>query len=191
MHDAKASHDEPRVPDGAPYCHLQANMQAVTVVYLNCFVTEFLMYLDGLWHLCPAPDSAAALQPEDKMQTPRRSQSGPLQSASSGLRQSSSAAQQHSAHARKAQDTRKRTLQTLSMAILLDVEMQAPVIEMPRDSRSPDSLELDLGALRLTNRVILLRGDTHAVDLIDITMQDVRICTLLQRVLPAAMLSSA
>ena len=179
MHEAKQSYREPRVPDGIAYCHLQAQMQAVTIVYLNCFVDESLAYLAGLLHLCPPEQSAptnagtpgAGVAESGKMATPRHSLSGSLATASSAQRRSASAAPPQLA--RKSQDSKKRTLEQLRMAVLLDLEMQAPVIEMPRNSTSADSLELDLGTLHLTNRAALLRGNTHAVDLINIALKKV------------------
>lgn len=40
--------------------------------------------------------------------------------------------------------------------ILLDISMEAPVIILPRNSDSSDSLEVDLGKLTLANRVLCL-----------------------------------
>jgi len=42
--------------------------------------------------------------------------------------------------------------------LLLDVEAEAPVVTMPRSSDSQDFLEVDLGTLKMTNRINWLFG---------------------------------
>ncbi len=49
------------------------------------------------------------------------------------------------------------------MLLLLDVEMEAPVISMPRCSDSRDALEVDLGHLQLRN-ALSWRGGAGAGD---------------------------
>ena len=46
----------------------------------------------------------------------------------------------------------------MGFLLLLDVEMDAPVITMPRSSDSQDFLEVDLGELKMTNRINWLFG---------------------------------
>ena len=46
----------------------------------------------------------------------------------------------------------------MGFLLLLDVEMDAPVITMPRSSDSQDFLEVDLGELKITNRINWLFG---------------------------------
>ena len=41
----------------------------------------------------------------------------------------------------------------MGMVLVLDINMDAPVITMPRNSDSSDSLQLDLGSLHLSNTV--------------------------------------
>ncbi len=182
MHDAKDSYHEPRVPDGVAYCHLDAKMQAVTIVYLNCFVDECLAYLAALLHFCPKPltaqqeASAAAAQHTPPSASARRSLSGALPSGMlpTPKQHRRSTPSRAGAVAASAANVRKATLKRLALAVLLDVEMKAPVIEMPRNSTSEDSLELDLGMLRLKNRVALLADDTQAADLLELTIQEAR-----------------
>jgi hypothetical protein len=180
MRDAKDSYHEPRVPDGVPYCHLTAAMQAVTIVYLNCFVDECLTYLYALLYFQPAP--LADSQEVTPVASAGRASSRATPSRSGGARASALHRQSRSAHndaalhTRGADARRKATLEQLAMAILLDVKMEAPVIEMPRRSTSEDSLELDLGTLKLTNHVALLRGATQAVDLMEVKLEQVRAC---------------
>ncbi len=48
--------------------------------------------------------------------------------------------------------------------LLLDVELNAPVIKMPRNSESLDALEVDLGTFTLTNRIAWVGGEGSASD---------------------------
>jgi hypothetical protein len=159
MHSAKESFEEARVPDGRPYYSLRANMQEVTVVYLNRFVKEFLSYLSVLFHFCPAP--AQASTPARK--TPAADSTTP------------SALLQPERPTSAALDTEKfaQMLEELGVPVLLDVEMQAPVIVMPRHSTSDDSLEVDLGVLQLTSSISIMSNMTQVVDLMDVQLQQV------------------
>jgi hypothetical protein len=163
MHSVKESYEESRVPDGRPYYCLKANMQEVTVVYLNRFVKELLAYISVLFHLCP-------LAPADTP-TPNNNCVAPLPESLPH----STPLQQELATAGSAMDREKLTtvLELLGVPILLDVEMQAPVLVMPRHSTSDDSLQLDLGILRLTNSVAIMPNAQQAVDLMDVQLQQV------------------
>ena len=48
----------------------------------------------------------------------------------------------------------------MGFLLLLDVEAEAPVITMPRSSDSQDFLEVDLGTVKMTNRIKWLFGTT-------------------------------
>jgi hypothetical protein len=182
MHSVQESYTESRVPDGFQFYSLQATMQAVTIVYLNRFLDEFLRYLSGLFFLCPP-------MPEHLKQL-KRSQRGSQAGAATqgqpsnpgqpfaGRRESDSTDDA----SREAASPLAAAEASSAIAILLDVEMNAPVIEMPRYSTSADSLEVDLGVLKLTNSIVLL--DTgQTVDVIDVTLQEVmfRCCNLCSR----------
>jgi hypothetical protein len=60
----------------------------------------------------------------------------------------------------------------VGVLLLLDVEMAAPVITIPRNSNSRDALEVDLGTLKLTNRLAWLgNGGTSSRRVRSITAQ--------------------
>jgi hypothetical protein len=168
MHSVKESYSEPRVPDGTAYYSFHAKMQAVTIVYLSRFLNEFLSYLSGLFFLCPpAPQHAKAGKkpvqgiPEDRPLDPAMPTAG--RTVSAGFE----------AISKELHGLSADTASGMGTPILLDVEMNAPVIEMPRHSTSDDSLEVDLGVLKLTNRVVCLDGGLQVVDVIDISLQQV------------------
>lgn len=48
--------------------------------------------------------------------------------------------------------------------LLLDVEMNAPVITIPRNTDSLDALEVDLGTFTLSNRIAWIGGEGNASD---------------------------
>lgn len=175
MHSAEESFSEPRVPDGSPFYSLQASMEAVTIVYLNRFLAEFLRYLSGLFHLCPpVPDHIVKLrkQAQNDSRTAKDADAqpeNPVDLPSPGRRQVSASMD---AFSKDTQAGPAEPAESPAVSVLLDVEMNAPVIEMPRHSSSADSLEVDLGVLKLTNSIVLLEtGQT--VDVIDVTLQRV------------------
>lgn len=169
MHSLQESFSEARVPDGSAYYSLQATMQAVTIVYLNRFLDEFLRYLSGLFYLCP-PVPEHVLKLREKARNDIKAAAGAEQGGTNSLvkPQVSESALAHSKDSQPAADA----AEIAATIVLLDVKMNAPVIEMPRHSTSTDSLEVDLGVLTLTNSIVLLEtGQT--VDVIDVTLQQV------------------
>ena len=58
------------------------------------------------------------------------------------------------------------------LVLQLDVDMEAPVITMPRSSNSGDAIKLDLGSLHLANTVAWVASATS---------QDKNVSTLLAR----------
>lgn len=175
MHSVAESYSEPRVPDGSPFYSLQASMEAVTIVYLNRFLAEFLRYLSGLFHLCPPiPDHIAKARKQTQKDSKPATAADvrpadPVDAPSPGGRQVSASMD---AFSKETQAGPAEPIENPSITVLLDVEMNAPVIEMPRHSTSADSLEVDLGVLKLTNSIVLL--DTgQTVDVIDVTLQQV------------------
>lgn len=177
MHSVQESFSEPRVPDGAPFYSLQASMQAVTIVYLNRFLDEFLRYLSGLFHLCPPiPEHVKILRKqalkESKAAARAAAKAARAQRAEPTSPQGRETAESVDAFSREAQAAPPEASDSSAITVLLDVEMNAPVIEMPRHSTSEDSLEVDLGVLKLTNSIVQL-GSGQTVDVIDVTLQEV------------------
>lgn len=176
MHSLKESYSEPRVPDGVPYCSLRADMQAVTIVYLNRFLCEFLSYLSGLFHFCPPELAELIPATADAVPTPVAVTSRKSFESHAGHARDQSA--YFDAMSRELQEKRADLadlVKQLGFAVLLDVEMNAPVIEMPRNSESRDSLEVDLGVLTITNRIVSV-GAGQLVDLMEVSLQQV--CTI-------------
>lgn len=176
MHSLKESYSEPRVPDGIPYCSLRADMQAVTIVYLNRFLCEFLSYISGLLHFCPPQLADPVLADAGAFPTPLPPPSRNTCESTPGHapdRPASLDAISRELNQKRA-DLADITKQ-LGFAVLLDVEMNAPVIEMPRNSESKDSLEVDLGILTVTNRIICV-GAGQLVDLMEVSLQQVCNC---------------
>lgn len=178
MHSVEESYSEPRVPDGSPFYSLQATMQAVTIVYLNRFLSEFLTYLSGLFHLCPAVSDDMKKLRKQAEKDSKAAKAADAQHADpadapppSALQTSASIA----AFSKEVQGAPAEAVENAGITVLLDVEMNAPVIEMPRHSSSADSLEIDLGVLKLTNSIVLLDTGFQSVDVIDITLQQVMV----------------
>lgn len=153
-------------------------MQAVHVVFLNRFLAEALEYLSGLLHLCPPAEhagaAAASLESEANVAgasplTPSRHRSRP------SARRSLEGAASPSCNAHAVAAASPAASGVTSFMVLLDVEMQAPVLRMPRHSFSDDSLEVDLGTLRAANRIAHVPGCEQLVDILDVHLQEVRL----------------
>jgi len=158
MHSLQESFSEPRVPEGIQFCSLRANMQAVTIVYLNRFLYEFLSYLSGLFHFCPPELAQFIPATAEAVPTPVAAPSRKSFESYTGHVRDHSASLD--AISKDLQEKSADLIKQLGFAVLLDVEMNAPVIEMPRNSESKDSLEVDLGVLTLTNRIVSI-GPGH------------------------------
>lgn len=148
-------------------------MQAVTIVYLNRFLYEFLSYLSGLFHFCPPQLDEGISATAETVPTPVAAASRKSFESNTGHARDQSASLD--ALSRELQDTTADLVKHLGFAVLLDVEMNAPVIEMPRNSESKDSLEVDLGVLTLTNRIVCV-GAGQLVDLMEVSLQQA--CTV-------------
>lgn len=144
MHSVQESLTEARVPNNSRYYSLTSSMSAVTVIYLNRFLAELLVYISGLFGLYPTPlFDLSTPGPPQKMAS----------ASSLGLGGESSRSAQHAATAAAAAALAAATARPQAFMLLLDVHMEAPVIEMPRHSESADSLEVDLGVLDLSNAI--------------------------------------
>eukprot|EP00892_Ulva_mutabilis_P007576 jgi/Ulvmu1/5190/UM021_0207.1 len=170
MHSVQESYREPRVPDGVQYCSLRADMQAVTIVYLNRFLSEFLAYVSGLFHFCPQELADSIPATAEAVPTPVAAASRKSFESYTGHTHDATASLD--AISRDLHGKNADLIKQLAFAVLLDVEMNAPVIEMPRNSESKDSLEVDLGVLTLTNRIVSI-GPGQLVDLMEVTLQQV------------------
>lgn len=134
-----ASHlplDQPgRAPAGVPHYSLRAKLSELHLVFLYRFLQENLQYISIM----------LAMRPPPKLQQPagREALAGTTFKSEQGQDQPKAAAP---------------AAPVEPFVVLLDVQANAPVICMPRDTGSMDSIVLDLGLLCLSNRVILQPG---------------------------------
>ncbi|KAK9834254.1 hypothetical protein WJX81_000411 [Elliptochloris bilobata] len=135
-HTPEEADESSRVPPGLPFFSIRARMNELDIVFLNRFLMEILQYISVLLALQPAPAQGAAGAPADGAQA----------AAAAGASQASA--------------VKGKSTGTL---LLLDVEMVAPVITMPRCSDSRDALEVDLGHLQMRN-ALSWRGGAGAGD---------------------------
>ncbi|KAL6781279.1 hypothetical protein ACKKBG_A10495 [Auxenochlorella protothecoides x Auxenochlorella symbiontica] len=170
MYPAGARAD-PRVPPGLAWAHLTARLSQLQLVFLYRLLAEHLSYVSVM--LAMRLDQAGGVPLEEgravraegsggatpRASTPRSAGSAsrpatPLRGAGSGPGRTASAR------------TRGAAPPPLPLAeaqqpfvLVLDVEMDAPIIVLPRQSNSLDSLEVDLGNLSLSSKVVEVPGE--------------------------------
>ncbi|RMZ56118.1 hypothetical protein APUTEX25_004542, partial [Auxenochlorella protothecoides] len=170
MYPAGARAD-PRVPPGLAWAHLTARLSQLQLVFLYRLLAEHLSYVSVM--LAMRLDQAGGVPLEEgravsaggsggatpRASTPRSTGSAsrpatPLRGASSGPGRTASAR------------TKGAAPPPLPLAeaqqpfvLVLDVEMDAPIIVLPRQSNSLDSLEVDLGNLSLSSKVVEVPGE--------------------------------
>ncbi|KFM29234.1 Vacuolar protein sorting-associated protein 13A [Auxenochlorella protothecoides] len=170
MYPAGARAD-PRVPPGLAWAHLTARLSQLQLVFLYRLLAEHLSYVSVM--LAMRLDQAGGVPLEEgravsaggsggatpRASTPRSTGSAsrpatPLRGASSGPGRTASAR------------TKGAAPPPLPLAeaqqpfvLVLEVEMDAPIIVLPRQSNSLDSLEVDLGNLSLSSKVVEVPGE--------------------------------
>eukprot|EP00884_Botryococcus_braunii_P010315 jgi/Botrbrau1/19285/Bobra.0073s0028.1 len=127
-----------RIPPGLPYWTLTAEMRELEIFFLYRFLQEILRYIFLMLRLQPE----YAARPVSPGARPGLSQPGAAPPEEEAV----------------PPPTSRKPAQAPAMPflILLDIKMEAPVIILPRNSDSSDSLEVDLGKLILSNRVLCL-----------------------------------
>lgn len=145
-HSAEESHSNSRVPSGLPYSTVKARLSELDFIFLNRFVQEVLQYVSVLLVLQPAP---LEIQTQDTgvpaLATAKKPVEGAGVEGSSETKQPTGAASGEGA-------------QEVGMVLQMDIEMQAPVVSMPRNSDSQDCVQLDLGSFSLHNSLKWIGG---------------------------------
>eukprot|EP00878_Enallax_costatus_P018255 GHUV01019211.1.p1 GENE.GHUV01019211.1~~GHUV01019211.1.p1 ORF type:complete len:760 (+),score=304.75 GHUV01019211.1:378-2657(+) len=158
MHSVEESFMENRVPGGMQYMSVVAHLSTVQIVFMNKFLVEFLDYLAAMLAMQAKPKQHLP-QPESPQQ---HQQQQPQQAAPADSASTAAAAK--------------------PLVLLLDVQLDAPVLLMPLTSSSDDHIEVDLGTLQLTNRVVweMHTDDKQKLlmDEMEVTLQKVSGCVV-------------
>lgn len=166
-HSAEESHSNTRVPSGLPYSVLKARLSELDFIFLNRFVQEVLQYVSVLLVLQPAP-----IQNQDQradvpaLATAKAAGAEAVEEADRQTVGSSSAAAATQAPAVEG-------AQEVGMVLQMDIDMEAPVISMPRNSDSQDCVQLDLGSFSLRNSLKWIGGSSTSdpkVSLVSVTV---------------------
>ena len=167
-HSASSAHA--RAPSGVPFYTVQATLNQVRTILLYRFLQENLRYLQTMLAMRLASSRGAEGLDESTMETEDRttSERDPSLEVSTSSRQIDTHPSFHSARDRideQQQEGEKGEIrqgsgdgsvpveETSPFAIVMDIEMNAPVIQLPASSSSRDAVEIDLGRLHLTSRV--------------------------------------
>lgn len=149
-HSAEESYSNPRVPSGFPYSSVKAKLSELDFIFLNRFVQEILQYISVLMVLRPPPI-------QQQIQ-----QSGvPALATSSGVEatQAESGAEAKATGQAGTAPAASAT-QEVGSVLQLDIDVEAPVISMPRTSDSQDSVQLDLGYIHVRNSLTWVGGSS-------------------------------
>ena len=161
------------MPTGVPYHHCTVKAQAVNLTFLNCYLSELMAYYTGLMALRPmtnhcdaAFSNVASSQPTSAMNL------SPVLSRL--LQTAGSLASLHPANSGVHVTQAAHHAFLDCTGILVDIEMHAPVIVVPKTSMSTDWVELDLGVLTMSNKLERLPMADTAIDILDMTLNNVR-----------------
>jgi hypothetical protein len=138
-----AMHRHPRVPPDTPFYTLQATLSELQTVFLYRFLQENLQYISTMlaMRLPPlTPDEVDPGQQQDSAAPPSGPTTPRHQPRTAETAPSPSPATTEEAS-------------TAPFALVMDVVMNAPIIQLPRTSSSLDAIEVDLGVLHLTSGI--------------------------------------
>ena len=148
-HTVEESHSNDRVPSGFPYSSVKAKLSELDFIFLNRFIQEILQYVSVMLALRP---------PAIQQQSQQDSVPALATATGPGAVSASEAAQTHRLeHSSEAVAEGDKAMGAI---IQMDIEMEAPVISMPRSSDSEDSLQIDLGFLSLHNSLKWMGGSS-------------------------------
>ena len=150
-HSAEESHSNNRVPSGLPYSTLKARLSELDFIFLNRFVQEVLQYISVLLVLQPA---SLKIQNQDTG-VPALATAKAAPEAVAGAEAGAGAEQPKDAAGAEAG---AEGGQEVGMVLQMDIDMEAPVISMPRTSDSQDCVQLDLGSFSLNNSLKWIGG---------------------------------
>lgn len=153
-HSAEESHSNSRVPSGLPYSTLKARLSELDFIFLNRFVQEMLQYVSVLLVLRPAP---LEVQAQDAG-VPALATAKPAPEAAADSEARAGTADAAEAAAAAGLEAVPEGAQEVGMVLQMDIDMEAPVISMPRNSDSQDCLQIDLGSFSLHNSLKWIGG---------------------------------
>ena len=149
-HSKEESYNNPRVPSGFPYSSVKAKLCELDFIFLNRFVQEMLQYISVMLVLRPPPI-------EQQVQ-----QSGvPALASSSGVetpKAEPKAGSQIPGQSQTAPAATPESTKEVGAILQLEIDVEAPVISMPRNSDSQDSVQLDLGFVKVHNSFMWIGG---------------------------------
>ena len=151
-HTVQESYNSQRVPSGFPYSSVKAKLSELDFIFLNRFVQEILQYVSVMLALRPPPIQ----QQMQQSGVPALATSSGKEAVQSEAQVSAGAAQTQQVHSKSA--AVPEGSKEIGAVLQLDIEMEAPVISMPRSSSSQDSLQIDLGFLSLHNSLKWIAG---------------------------------
>lgn len=148
-HTVEESHSNNRVPSGFPYSSLKAKLSELDFIFLNRFIQELLQYVSVMLALRPAP-----IQHQSQ-------QSGvPALATASGSETTLASGETQAQNSETSPAAIAEGSKEVGAILQMDIEMEAPVISMPRSSDSEDSLQIDLGFLSLHNSLKWMGGSS-------------------------------
>lgn len=147
-HTIEESYNNNRVPSGYPYSSVKAKLSELDFIFLNRFIQEILQYVSGMLTLRPP-----AIQQQAQ-------QKGVSALATSNIAKATEKPEPQAARDGKSSTAVPEGNKEVGAVLQLDIEMEAPVISMPRSSDSEDSLQIDLGFLNLHNSLKWIGGSS-------------------------------
>ena len=153
-HTVQDSYSNHRVPSGLPYYSLKAKLSELDFIFLNRFIQEILQYFTVMLALRPPPIA----QQRQQSGVPALATSSGKEEVQAEAKSSAKAAQTQQVHSKSA--AVPEGSKEVRAVFQLDIEMEAPVISMPRSSGSQDSLQIDLGFLSLHNSLKWIAGSS-------------------------------
>ena len=150
-HTAQESVNNPRVPSGFPFSTVKAKLSELDFIFLNRFIQEILQYVSVMLALRPPPIQ----QQVQQSGVAALATSSGVETAAADKDKASAPGQSETAPASATEGAKQ-----VGAVIQMDIEMEAPVISMPRNSDSQDSVQLDLGFVNLHNSLRWIGGSS-------------------------------
>lgn len=147
-HTAEESFNNDRVPSGYPFSTVKAKLSEFDFIFLNRFIQEILQYVSVMLTLRPPAIEQQAQQ------------KGVAALATSNVAEATGAPGSQAAGAGGSPTAVPEGSKEVGAILQMDIEMEAPVISMPRSSDSEDSLQIDLGFLNLHNSLKWIGGSS-------------------------------
>ena len=147
-HAVEESYNNNRVPSGYPYSSVKAKLSELDFIFLNRFIQEILQYVSVMLTLRPPAIEQQAQQ------------KGVSALATSTIAKAPETTEPQAAQEGRGSIAVPEGNKEVGAILQMDIEMEAPVISMPRSSDSEDSLQIDLGFLNLHNSLKWIGGSS-------------------------------